>query len=282
MSFWTFYQSIPLKLSPEVFSFGFLSLDWYSFFYLVAFLTIGVLIWFRIRKGEDEKILGKKFNRDQFFDFFIYSIIGILAGGRIGYVLFYDLHYFLINPLEIFLPYNFSTGTWVGISGMSYHGGVLGLVVALLLFSRRYSFNFWRLSDFLVPAIPLGYFFGRIGNFFNGELFGRVTEKTWGMHFSFLEAQEKILRHPSQIYEALGEGILLFFLLWFLRNKIYFSGSLTALYLAGYALIRFFIEFVRQPDPQIGLIFGLSMGQILCVIMLLASIVIFFARKKHK
>lgn len=235
-----------------------------------------------MKKGEDILVLGKKINKDQFLDFFIYSAIGLLLGGRIGYVLFYDLFYFLQNPLEIFLPYDFSQGEWIGISGMSYHGGIIGVILAWLLFSRRFDLSFWKLADFIVPAVPLGYFWGRLGNFFNGELFGRVTEKFWGMHFSFWEAQRGILRHPSQIYEALGEGILLFLILWFLRNKVYISGSLAVIYLIGYASFRFFIEFVREPDAQVGLFFGFSMGQILSLIMLLGAFGAFLVRKKHK
>src|SRR4030066_2248915 len=141
--------------------------------------------------------------------------------------------------------------------------------------------DFWRLTDLLIPAIPLGYTFGRIGNFINGELYGRVTSKSWGMYFPL--DPDNLLRHPSQLYEAFFEGIILFVILWSIRKKNIFKGFFLSAYLIGYGSVRFFIEFTREPDEQIGFIAGsLTMGQILCIIMILSGIGIFYIRKKER
>jgi phosphatidylglycerol:prolipoprotein diacylglycerol transferase len=200
---------------------------------------------------------------------------GLIIGARIGYILFYNLSYYLQNPLEIVSPFNLATGEFVGIYGMSYHGGFLGVLLCTWIFSRRNKISLLKLINFVVPAIPAGYFFGRIGNFLNGELYGRVTEKFWGMYFSddILGA----LRHPSQLYEAFFEGIVLFLILWKLRNREKWQEKLFAIYILGYGFFRFGIEFFREPDLQIGYIFGFfTLGQILSGGMFFLGIILFF------
>jgi len=160
---------------------------------------------------------------------------------------------------------------------MSYHGALIVIVIASVVFCRKYKLNFWLLADLLIPAVPLGYTFGRLGNFINGELYGRVTTVPWGMYFP-LDSLHR-LRHPSQLYEALFEGIFLFIILWSLRNRIRISGALFSLYLIGYGSVRFFIEFFREPDRQLGFVLGsFSMGQILCFIMIILGGIIFIIR----
>ncbi len=167
-------------------------------------------------------------------------MIGVIIGGRFGYALFYNFGYYFQHPLEIILPFDFSHGIrFVGLSGMSYHGGLIGVVLASILFCRKYKIKFWHFGDMLCPAVPLGYTFGRIGNFINGELYGRVTDVPWGMYFPLDPSQS--LRHPSQLYEALFEGIVLFILLWLIRKKKMFDGFLIGIYICGYGFVRFFI-----------------------------------------
>ncbi|GBE05669.1 prolipoprotein diacylglyceryl transferase [bacterium BMS3Abin10] len=164
---------------------------------------------------------------------------------------------------------------------MSYHGGLIAVIIATMIFCKKNKISFWRFTDLLISAIPLGYMFGRIGNFLNGELYGRVTTAAWGMYFP-LDATGR-LRHPSQLYEAFFEGIFLFAILWNLRKRSAFNGYLSSLYLIGYGLVRFFIEFVREPDVQLGFVLGpLSMGQVLCFFMILAGMAIFLVKRNIK
>jgi phosphatidylglycerol:prolipoprotein diacylglycerol transferase len=188
--------------------------------------------------------------------------MGLLIGGKLGFVLFYDLMYFVEHPLKIFRPF-----------GMSYHGGLLGVILASLLFCYKNRIDFWRFADLLSSAAPLGYTFGRIGNFLNGELYGRVTTVHWGMYFPLDTTGQ--LRHPSQLYEAFFEGIVLFVILWSIRKKRLFGGFHFCLYIIGYGTVRFFIEYVREPDLGLGSIFNLfTMGQLLCIAMVFVGIVI--------
>jgi len=164
-----------------------------------------------------------------------------------------------------------------------YHGGAIGILLSSIIFCRKHQINFWRFADLICPAIPLGYTFGRIGNFINGELYGRITNMPWGMYFP-LDYTHK-LRHPSQLYEAFFEGIILFIIFWSIRRKSPFDGFLLSLYLIGYGFVRFIIEFYREPDIQLGLIWGtLSMGQILCILMMLigACVYMFQWMQKNK
>lgn len=254
------YQNLPQIIDPIAFSVGSFSIRWYSLMYLAGFLVILSLL--KLRKNRKETEL----RWEDILDFLMYAFLGSLIGGRLGYVLFYNLSYYLDNPIEIILPIRITDYglRFAGFYGMSYFGAVLGIFFVAWIFSKKRRVDIFNISDFVLPAVPLGYFFGRIGNFLNGELYGRATEGRWGMYFS-----DGQLRHPSQFYEAFFEGIVLFFILWSLRNKLSDKkGALTGIYLAGYGLFRFFIEFFREPDKQLGFILGfLTLGQIFAIFL---------------
>ncbi len=211
-----------------------------------------------------------------------WCFIALILGARFGYVLFYNFEYYLENPLEILLPFSIQNGVWkfTGITGMSYHGGLIGVLIAMWMYGRKKRLHLYTIADFMTPAIPLGYFFGRIGNFINGELVGRVTEKKIGIIFKHID---NLPRHPSQIYEAILEGILLFTILFFLQNRkifIYKSGLISSLFLIFYSLFRFICEYFREPDPHIGLqFFNLSLGQIYSIFFFIIGIVLFLKKK---
>ncbi len=267
------WQHLPSHIRPYLFEIGSFQLRFYSLMYIVAFLTTYALIAYRIKKEH------YPYSLETIQNAFIWIITGLILGARLGYVVFYNFGYYLQHPLEIILPFDFSNGIrFVGISGMSYHGGALGVLFVAIVFCRRYKLDFWNLADLVCPTIPLGYTFGRIGNFINGELYGRATTVPWGMYFPLDPTHQ--LRHPSQLYEAFFEGIFLFVVLWSLRKKSPFDGFMLAFYVAGYGLVRFFIEFFREPDEQLGFIIGsLTMGQLLCILMILGGVVLYAIRK---
>lgn len=258
------WQHLPEHITPYLFSIGTFQLRYYSLMYIVAFVLVYFLVIYRIK---NEKY---KYTAEDIQDYLVWAMIGVLLGARLGYVLIYNFVYYLQHPLEIFLPFSFADGIrFIGISGMSYHGGVIGVIIMSVLFCRKRKIDFWKFADLICPAIPLGYTFGRLGNFINGELFGRATTMPWGMYFP-LDATNT-LRHPSQLYEAAFEGILLFIILWLLRKKTGVDGSLLGLYIFGYGLARFIVEFFREPDFAVG---PISIGQFLCLLMMLAGIMI--------
>jgi phosphatidylglycerol:prolipoprotein diacylglycerol transferase len=267
------WQHLPEKISPNLFEIGFFQIRYYSLMYIVAFLLTYVLVSYRIKRD------GYDYSLETIQDFFVWAIVGLILGARLGYVLFYHCDYYLRHPLEILLPFDFSQGfKFVGISGMSYHGGAMGVLIVTTIFCWKNRINFWRFADLFCTAIPLGYTFGRIGNFINGELYGRMTDVPWGMYFPLDPTHQ--LRHPSQLYEAFFEGIVLFVILWSLRKKGTFDGFFFALYLFGYGVVRFVIEFLREPDMHLGFIWAsLSMGQLLCVLMMLAGLGVFVYRR---
>ena len=269
----SYWQLLPYHISPSIITIGAFQLRYYSLMYLIAFFLTYVLVAYRLQKED------WSFSSETIQEFFPWGIFGLIIGARLGYVLFYNFGYYLHHPLEIIIPFSFSSGVhFVGISGMSYHGGALGVIIAALIFCRSREINFWRLADLFCPTFPLGYTFGRIGNFINGELFGRVTTVPWGMFFPFAPSRE--LRHPSQLYEAFFEGIVLFVLLWVIRKKRPFAGFHFATYIIGYGLVRFFIEYYREPDAHLGFIWNaLSMGQLLCVAMIITGSAILIIRK---
>ena len=256
------WQHLPGYLNPNLLEFGAFKIRYYSVMYLVAFALTYILVIYRIKKEHYD------YSSETIQDYFVWAILGLILGARLGYVLFYNFSYYLGHPLEIFLPFDFTNGIrFIGISGMSYHGGAIGVLCATLIFCRRHRIDFWRLADLFIPAIPLGYTFGRIGNFINGELYGRVTSSAWGMIFP--QDPLQAVRHPSQLYEAFFEGLALFAVLWAIRKRSPFDGFLLALYIMGYGLVRFFIEFYREPDAQLGFVWAsLSMGQVLCLLMM--------------
>ncbi len=261
------WQQLPGRMSPVLIGIGPLQVRYYGLMYLAAFATVYFLVQYRIR-NED----GFAISKQQVTDLITAMIIGLILGARLGYVFFYNAGYYLIHPLEIILPFEFSNGIrFIGISGMSYHGGLIGVALATGYYCRRNKVSFWETADLFLPAIPLGYTFGRIGNFINGELYGRITTSPIGMRFPAAPGSD--LRHPSQLYEAFFEGIFLFCILWFTRRLPKPAGVSLGMYLLGYGLVRFFIEFFREPDAHIGFILGsFSIGQLLCFMMIAAGV----------
>ncbi|MFH0969255.1 MAG: prolipoprotein diacylglyceryl transferase [Patescibacteria group bacterium] len=266
----SFYQHLPEYINPIAFSIGSFNIRWYSLMYLAGFFVVYILLKYKIQntryKIRDTNLI---------IDFLLYSFAGLIIGARLGYVLFYNFNYFFHNPLEIISPFN-SSGNFTGIFGMSYFGGLIGIGIASLVFCGIKKIKFWQWADFAIPAIPAGYFFGRIGNFLNGELFGKITEKPWGMYFN----SESFLRHPTQLYEALLEGLLLFIILWLLRGRTKFPGYLLLIYLFGYGIIRFFIEFLREPEGAP--LSSLTTGQILSIFLIFFLILLFFKLKNKQ
>jgi len=276
--FW--YQHLPLNLGPTAFRVGSFSIGWYALMYLVGFAIVFLLLVYRIKKQESHSIFSRfpfPASRNLVLDFLFYALLGVLVGGRLGYALFYNLSYYIANPLEIVSPFS-SSGQFVGIYGMSYHGGAIGVFVATIFFLKKYKLNFWSWADFVVPAIPAGYFFGRIGNFLNGELYGRTTESFLGMYFP---DDPFHLRHPSQLYEAFLEGVIVFLVLWFFRNKKKWQGKFLGIYFVSYSIARFVAEFFREPDAHLGYAFDFfTRGQIFSLIMLIVGIKLLFKKIK--
>ena len=269
------WQNLPGSFSPVLFELGPLKLRYYGLMYVVAFAVVYGLVLYRIKKQETACI-----PRAQAGDLMTAMILGLVIGARLGYVVFYNFSYYLRHPLEIVLPFEFSNGIhFVGIAGMSYHGGLIGVIVGALIYCRKNRMSFWDAADLFIPAIPLGYTFGRLGNFINGELYGRVTTRSIGM--SFPHAPGNSLRHPTQLYEAFFEGIFLFGLLWLTRNRVKPAGASIGLYLMGYGIVRFFIEFFREPDEHIGFVLlFLTMGQLLCLAMVACGLALLLMRSR--
>lgn len=240
---------------PIALQFGPLSVRWYGLMYLVGFVVFMALGRWRIRQG-----LAPVTTR-QLDDLLFAAVLGVVVGGRLGYVLFYQPAWFLAHPWEVF-------AVWQG--GMSFHGGLLGVVIAVLFFSRRQGIPFLHLADFVAPLVPLGLAAGRLGNFLNAELWGRPTDLPWGMVFPTVDA---LPRHPSQLYEMALEGLLLFVVLWWFSMVRRPAGAVAGLFLALYGGLRFLVEFTREPDAHLGLLGpGLSMGQWLSLPMVVAGI----------
>ena len=261
------WQTIPCHINEIAFSIGNFQVRWYSISYLLAILTIGILLWWRIKKNELPSNLNKskeKFSQD-LLDIGIFVFIGAILGGRLGYAFFYDQS-LLLNPINLFNP--FQNGSFTGIYGMSFHGGLIGAALAGFVTIKFKKYKFIPIANFFTPAFPLGYFWGRIGNFLNHELIGKNTGSFLGMNFSE-NCQGSILNHPSQLYEAIGEGLIIFLILWPIRNHPKFKKHLFAIFLILYGIIRFNIEFFRQPEITFG---WLTMGQILCFAMVIVGI----------
>ena len=289
------WQTLPSKMNPILLSIGSFDIYWYSTMYLVAFGVVYLLCRKKINNNEYTKL-----TLPEFEDLLSGCFIALIIGARLGYVFFYDFDRYMNSPLEIFLPFDINNGwEFTGIAGMSYHGGVIGVLIAIWMYARKKDLHLYTVADFLTPAIPLGYFFGRIGNFINEELYGRVTQSSIGMRFPearfddekpwfdvdgnglYSSIVDYQLRHPSQLYEAFLEGIVLYFLIKLLKTRFTFLGFNSGLYVFGYAFFRFFIEYVREPDNHLGVIlFNLSMGQLLCIVMMIGGIVIWFTGYK--
>jgi phosphatidylglycerol:prolipoprotein diacylglycerol transferase len=277
-SFWIWWQQLPMKIDPVVFEIGWLKVHYYGLMYIVACAVTYAIVRHRLKHEGRFAI-----SVDHVNNLMTYMLIGVIVGGRLGYVLFYNLSYYFHNPLEIFLPFEFSNGvTFTGISGMSFHGGLLGVILSVWLYTKKNSLSFWVVADLFAPAIPLGFTFGRMGNFINGELFGRVTTSPIGMYFQLAPGTD--LRHPSQLYEAFFEGIFLFAVLWPMRKIPFPNGTLMAFYIIGYGVVRFFIEYFRQPDAHLGFVWmSFSLGQVLSGLMIISGVFlsVYIHRRKN-
>jgi phosphatidylglycerol:prolipoprotein diacylglycerol transferase len=242
-------------IDPVAFRLGPLQVHWYGIMYLVGFAAA----WWlgRLRAARPDSPV----SREQMSDLVFYAALGAVLGGRLGYVLFYDLPVFLAHPLDVFK-------VWQG--GMSFHGGLLGVLVAVWWHGRKLGAGFWRLADFIAPLAPIGLGAGRLGNFINGELWGRVTDLPWGMVFP---GAGPLPRHPSQLYEAFLEGLVLFAVLWMFSSKPRPTRAVSGLFLLGYGCFRFLVELVREPDPQLGYLAlsWVTMGQVLSLPMIVAG-----------
>jgi phosphatidylglycerol:prolipoprotein diacylglycerol transferase len=256
------------QFDPIAFSVGPLAVRWYGLMYLLAFL--GFLLLGRLRANESWRGLTKQDVDDLLF----YGVLGVILGGRLGYVLFYKPGHYLANPLEIFM-------VWKG--GMASHGGIIGVIIVMVLFARSRGRPFLQVADFVVPAIPQGLAFGRIGNFINGELWGRPADPgIWPWAMVFPQSGDTVPRHPSQIYQFLLEGLLLFAILWIYSRKPRPVGSVSAMFLIGYGVLRFIAEFGREPDAFLGLLaFDMSMGQWLSLPMVVIGVWLFIHSQRH-
>ena len=253
-------------IDPIIFALGPLAIRWYGLSYLAGFAAVWWLGNRRARNHPDQ------WSQEQISDLVFYGAMGAVVGGRVGYVFFYNFGFFLDDPLYLFR-------LWEG--GMSFHGGLIGVALALLLYARKHKIAFLSLADFVVPLVPAGLFFGRLGNFIGQELWGRPTDVSWGMLFP--ADPEQLARHPSQLYEALLEGVVLFLIInWYARKPRLF-GEISGLFLILYGVFRFAVEFVRQPDPQFAgqsavqsgvfeWLGWMTRGQTLCIPMILLGI----------
>lgn len=257
------------EINPVLIKIGPFQIRWYGLMYALGFTAS----YYLISRQERAKRLGLQGERLQ--EFLFYLFVGLLIGARIGYVFFYQyphLAYYLSNPLEII-------AVWHG--GMSFHGGLAGALLAGIYFCRSRRLPFWEIADLVIVTVPVGLFLGRLGNFINGELYGRPTDVPWAMIFP---DGGPLPRHPSQIYEAVLEGLVLFLILWKLKDRPLFPGALVSLFLCCYGTFRFLVEFYREPDLQLGIFLGvLSMGQILSLSMVSAGLfLLWFLSREHE
>ncbi|MEN9479737.1 MAG: hypothetical protein RLZZ298_1132 [Pseudomonadota bacterium] len=258
------------QFDPIAFSLGPLSVRWYGLMYLVAFVQFILLGRYRIRTRPSLLTV------EQLDDLLFYGMLGVILGGRLGQVIFYEPGYYFAHPLEIF-------AVWKG--GMAFHGGFLGVLIALGLWARKQNFNWLDVVDFVAPLVPLGLAAGRIGNFINGELWGRVTDPSLPWAMIFPQSGDLQPRHPSQLYHVGLEGLTLFIILWLFSSRPRQRGAVTGMALAGYGLCRFITEFFREPDAGIfGHSYTISMGQWLSLPMIAVgfALLIFAQRKQEK
>jgi len=257
------------NINPDLFTIGPVRVRWYGVMYVLGFIAS----YFLIQKQKRAREIGLIGTVAQ--DLIFYLAIGVIVGGRLGYILFYEYNDFgayIKNPLEII-------ATWHG--GMSFHGGLIACVIAGWLFARKKNIPFAALADCTIVTAPIGLGLGRLGNFINGELLGRASNLPWAMIFP---DGGPIPRHPSQLYEVLAEGVLLFIIMWTLRKRQFKDGMMVVFFLLFYGIFRFIIEFFKEPDPQLGFLLGyFTMGQLLCIAMIAAAglLALFLNRNKR-
>lgn len=267
------WQTLPLYLEPIAGTLGGLPITWYALLYAFGALLAAVYFIHLVQRR------GLVTETGIVIELLINLLWGVLIGARLGYVVFYGGAEFIDHPWRIISPYDFEQDVWVGIRGMSFHGGLLGGIVGLIMFTREGGRSFWRFSDALVPAVPIALFFGRIGNFLNQELVGRATQHGWGMQFPGMAPG---LYHPVTLYEAALEGIFLFVVLNFIRRWIEVPGKLTVVFLISYALVRYWAEDYRATPLSSELVFGMfSMGQTLSLVMGVVGVVLFVSVRKR-
>jgi phosphatidylglycerol:prolipoprotein diacylglycerol transferase len=247
------------EFDPIAFHLGVVTVRWYGLMYLIGFALGLILGRSRIRSTQNSSMSIREFD-----DLLFYIVLGVIIGGRLGYSIIYDLGNVIRSPLSVFY-------VWEG--GMSFHGGLIGVCIAILVYARVKQKNWLVLGDFVAPLVPLGLAAGRVGNFINGELWGRPTDVPWAIVFP--QSGSFVGRHPSQLYEFFFEGLVLFMILWVFSKRQRPVGVISGLFLACYGFFRFSIEFMREPDQHLGLLsFGLSMGQWLCVPMIFIGLIL--------
>lgn len=249
------------EIDPEILKIGPLSIRWYGLMYVLGFTASYFLSLYEVKK----KYVWIK--REVIDDLYFYLIVGLILGARAGHVLFYNLDFYMKNPFEIFM-------LWHG--GMSFHGGLIGTIIAGYIFTKKKNLKFFFVADLIVPSCPIGLGLGRIGNFINGELYGKVSDVPWAMVFP---SGGMLPRHPSQLYEAFFEGLVLFLILWLVKDRKKFDGDIFTLFLIFYGIFRVFCEFFREPDAPPILFF--SRGQILSILMIVAGFAIRLKLKKR-
>ena len=262
------------NFDPVLVDFGFLQIRWYSIAYIGGIVLGWVFAIKIIKKIKFNQYNFQSVTVESFDNLVTYLIIGIMVGGRLGYVFFYNFQFFFYNPVEI-------AKIWKG--GMSFHGGLFGVVIATIIFSKITKNNFFKFTDIISCVAPIGLFFGRIANFINAELYGKISGAPWAIIFF---EEENFGRHPSQIYEAILEGIVLFLILNFLafyNKKIFISGYISGSFLILYSIFRIFSEIFREPDVQIGYIYNyLSMGTLLSILTMSAGFLLILINKKNE
>jgi phosphatidylglycerol:prolipoprotein diacylglycerol transferase len=248
------------QFDPIAFRLGPLAVHWYGLSYLAAFALFLLLAR---RRAQREPFAGRGWQAKDVEDLLFYCVVGVVLGGRLGYVLFYKPAYYLAHPLE-------ALAVWQG--GMSFHGGLIGVLLALALFGRQRGRSFFDVADLVAPCVPIGLAMGRLGNFINGELWGRFADPSLPWAMVFPQSGSPLPRHPSQLYQFALEGVLLFAVLWWFGSRPRPLGRVSAAFLIGYGTLRFVAEYFREPDDYLGLLaLNLSMGQWLCVPMVLAG-----------
>ena len=259
------HLEIPIPNIDPAIHLGPLTVHWYGVMYLVGFIVAWLLGRYRAGKPE------WAWTKDDVTDLILYGSLGVIAGGRLGYILFYDLPGTIADPLSI---------VRLNEGGMSFHGGLIGVLLALVLFSRKQKRRFWETMDFIAPLVPPGLFFGRIGNFINGELWGAPTDVPWAMAFP---SGGGIPRHPTMLYEAILEALVLFAILWWISSRRPPVRTVSGYFMLGYGLFRFLVEFVREPDAHIGYLFGgwFTMGMLLTVPMFLAGFALLYTARRN-